>query len=226
MAVRLVPGTDSARDTAYAKTQTGEDGVFVLMAPAPGTYRVRIGDAHVGPALTLASAEAVDEHEYLIRPTAPAPDSSAYHVLHGVELEAALRSGRPLLECEVDKKAAVVPGSLQALYPSDLRYSRGAGSLITQFVIDTTGRLEPPTLRVWRTRDTDEAFVTSARTALVHARYLPALADGRRVRQLATIPMTFTMTGGPAPVTLKTTRCGPIGDDLPAVLVRERPPDR
>ncbi len=209
LTVRLVPDTDSARDPVYATTETASDGVFTMMAPAPGRYRVRIADVHVSAPITLANVDAVDEHEYPVGAARPAADTSMYHVLHGAELDSVLRSRRPLLECQVDKKAAAVPGTLSADFPNRVRSYHETASLLAQFVVDTIGRAERSTLRIWRTADTDEDFIASVQRAVFSARFFPAVADGRQVRQLVQLPMTFTLNRAPEPAAIKAGGCPP-----------------
>lgn len=183
------------------------DGVFALVAPAPGAYRVRIGPARVTPPLTLATAGTVAEHEYAVGPLQQG--------VRGAALDEALRSGRPLLRCEVDVEAASVPDTIRAEYPAQLRSERVRGSVVAQFVIDTAGRWDRTTFRDWRTRDTDEAFVASVRWALDGGRFRPAVVAGRRVPALVAVPFTFAFSGGPEPTSYKVERCGPIEAGLP-----------
>ena len=223
--VRLIPGSDSARDTVFASSETANDGVFTIMAPAPGIYRVRLGDGHVGPAVTLATTDATDAHEYVI---APVPrvvnDTSMYHVLRGAELENVLRSGRPLLACQVEKEAATVPGSIFANYPTELRSRGASGSTIAQFVVDTLGRAEMSTLRIWRTAETDSAFVVAARAALARGRFYPASAGGHLVRQLVKLPMNFYWGNGRHDQKeLRAAGCAPIGGESDVVSAQRQP---
>lgn len=86
------------------------DGVFVLVAPAPGMYRVRIGLTFAGPWMTLASADTVDQHEYVI--ATPAAGDGA---------------------------ASLVPGTFLPEYPDDLRGRRVAGEVVASVTVDTLG---------------------------------------------------------------------------------------
>lgn len=210
LTVRLVATVDSARDTVVASAQTAPDGAFLLEAPKPGTYRVRLGEAHLGPPLTLATADAEDQHEYVLGAVAPPLAASRYHVLHGAALDSALATQTPLLVCQVDTKAAIVPGTVTALFPSDLRGRGRTGSLLAEFVVDTLAHLETATLRISRSPETDEAFVAPVAQGLTKARFTPAATDGRKVRQLMFVPVTFRFGSDPAPALLQGSPCGPI----------------
>lgn len=192
--VLLVPGADSVRDTVYAVAQTAADGVFALAAPAPGTYRVRLGAAHVGPPLALPNADAVDQHEYPI--AVPAADALLRAVLRGVPLDSVIRAGAPFFAFQVEKTAATVPGTLAARYPESMKHGTTTrGEVVAQFVVDTTGRADVGTFRVLRT--TNAAFSDAARAGVSQARFYPAEIAHRRVRQLVQLPFTFTLVGAP-----------------------------
>ncbi|HEY0776570.1 MAG TPA: hypothetical protein VGD56_01265, partial [Gemmatirosa sp.] len=120
LAVHLVAQLDSARDTVVAATQTAPSGAFYLDAPRPGMYRVRLGEAHVGPPLTLATADAEDQHEYVIGAAPPPAVPSRYHVLRGAELDAAVATGTPLLACQVDTPGGLKVMTLLLRFPSEL----------------------------------------------------------------------------------------------------------
>lgn len=189
--VHLVPGPDTARDTVYAAGETAADGVFALMAPAPGTYRVRLAGFYLGPPLTLATADTTDEHEYPIGSMRAPQRVNIHYVLRGAELDSVLRSGWPLLEFQVEKQAAMVPGTLQPRYPATTRERHGR--VVVQFVVDTTGRAELSTFKVLVS--SNPAFSASVRTALASARFYPAELGGRRVRQLVQLPANFELNG-------------------------------
>lgn len=210
LAVRLVATVDSARDTVVARTQTAPDGAFVLEAPKPGTYRVRLGEAHLGPPLTLANVDAEDQHEYVIGAVPPSAAASPYHVLHGAALDSAIATQTPLLACQVETKAAFVPRTMSAEFPHDLRGRRHAASLLAEFVVDTLGHIDLAMVRIARTPDTDEAFVAPVARGLAKARITPAMTDGRTVRQLMFVPVTFRMAPAAPPPLLEGSPCGPI----------------
>jgi hypothetical protein len=51
---------------------------------------------------------------------------------------------------------------------------------VVRFVVDTLGRVEPPSLDI--VQSSHPLFLASVRTALDHLRFLPARFSGRRVR--------------------------------------------
>lgn len=219
LAVRLVAALDSARDTVVATMQTATDGVFAFAAPRPGTYRVWLGEAYLGPRLTLPDVDAEDQHEYVIGAGPPAGTAAQYHVLHGAELDSALRAETPLLACQVEKKAAFVPRTISMQFPTDLRGRGRTGSLLAEFVVDSAGHFEPSTLRISRTQETDEAFLAPVARGLAKARFHAAIADGRNVRQLMVVPVTFRLDTEAPPTMLQGSPCGPVSRDDAVTVV-------
>lgn len=88
---------------------------------------------------------------------------------------------------------AVIPrrDNAQPDYPGALRAAQVEGSVIVQFVVDTTGRVEPGSVQILRT--THAQFGDAVRRWLTRTRYSPAEASGVRVRQLVQQEVGFTL---------------------------------
>jgi TonB family protein len=171
--VRVTPADSAplpADTTALARGRTDGDGVFMLAAPDPGRYRVRVGEGLVGPVLTLAGSDAVAQHEYAVPPA----------------------TARALLASEVQKEAALV-GPLLVRYPAELQARCAEGKVVAQFVVDTAGRAELGTFRVLQSPE--PLFSRAVRDAVRGAAFSPAEVGGRRVRQLTQQPVTFALGG-------------------------------
>ena len=92
---------------------------------------------------------------------------------------------------QVEKPAASLPGSPGPRYPDILRSGGVEGTVLAQFEVDTTGRVNIPSFRVLRS---DHAmFEQALRSALPNLRYLPAEIGGRKVRQLVQQAFTFAL---------------------------------
>jgi hypothetical protein len=167
----------TAPDSVVARAFTARDGAFALAAPAPGRYQVRIGDGVAGPPLALASADSADQHLYPV----------------------ARRDANALLEFQVEKQAAV-NGGIRLTYPPALQSQGVGGRVIAQFVVDTTGRAEMGT---WKLLESShELFAWASYDAVRNARFYPAEAGGRKVRQLVQQTLGFRLErqrGGWAP---------------------------
>ena len=94
-------------------------------------------------------------------------------------------------EFQVEKQAALVPGSAQLRFPSVLQSQNVEGKVTVQFVVDTTGRAEMGSFKVLET--SNELFSASAKDYVRSAKYYPAEVGGRRVRQLVQQPLAFSL---------------------------------
>ncbi len=74
-------------------------------------------------------------------------------------------------------------------YPDLLRTAGAAGQVTAEFVVDSTGRVRPGTLRI--VASTHELFAVSVRRTIPSMRFLPARAQGRAVPQLVRMPFVF-----------------------------------
>ena len=157
-------GAGDVVDSAF----TVKDGAFVLNAPRAGSYRVSISSSFEGPPVLLADAEAVHAREYVIG----IPPTTVFH------------------ESQVDKPVGLKSG-LRTRYPKELQAQRIEGRLVAEFVVDTAGRAEPNTFRaVGAARN---VFVALAQEAILAAEFTPAEFGRRKVRQLARLPMSWSV---------------------------------
>jgi TonB family protein len=76
-------------------------------------------------------------------------------------------------------------------YPDALRRAGVEGSFLVEFVVDSTGRVDPKTLSF--PKAAHPMFLRAVRDALLHSRYFPAELAGMRVRQLVTQQFTFVI---------------------------------
>lgn len=80
------------------------------------------------------------------------------------------------------------------VYPEALFLAGKSGNVTAEFVVDTTGDVAMGTFSA--ISSTDTAFTASVRRALANAVYVPAVLDGRRVRQVVHQPFTFVPEHG------------------------------
>lgn len=104
-----------------------------------------------------------------------------------------LGSGDALSESQVDE--AVVPsrGNPAPRYPDALQASGVSGTVLVQFIVDSTGRVERESVKVLES--TGEAFARSVRDVMPRLRFRPARAGGHAVRQLVQQPFQFRLAG-------------------------------
>ena len=93
-------------------------------------------------------------------------------------------------EFQVEQPARLL-NTVQPSYPAALRQAGVSGSVMAQFVVDTTGLAEVSTFRVLES--TDPLFTAAVRNALPKMRFEPAQVDGHKVRQLMQVPFNFAL---------------------------------
>jgi protein TonB len=108
----------------------------------------------------------------------------------------------------VEESAVRAEGSAAPIYPPELIEKGVEGLVLTNFVIDTTGRADSATIEILQS--THPLFVASVRTAIPGMRFSPAMVQGRRVRQVVEQRFQFRITP-PAPVVpAEHTRASPV----------------
>jgi TonB family protein len=107
-------------------------------------------------------------------PIAPAPINGAY------------------AESAVDR--AIIPrrGNPAPRYPSALQSIGVEGTFMVEFVVDSTGKVDPDHIEF--PREMHRLFVESVRNALLRSRFFPAQIAGRFVSQHAIQEFKFTMS--------------------------------
>jgi TonB family protein len=81
----------------------------------------------------------------------------------------------------------------QLVYPELLRQAGMGGRVTVQAVIDTTGRVEPTSVRILQS--SNPGFEQAARSYVLKALWRPGRSHGRAVRVLVNIPIEFRITG-------------------------------
>jgi TonB family protein len=75
------------------------------------------------------------------------------------------------------------------LYPDSLKANKVAGHVVLEFVVDTLGNVETETIGI--VLSTHPRFAEAARNAVWRAGFVPAVRQGRKVRQLVQLPVHF-----------------------------------
>ena len=92
-------------------------------------------------------------------------------------------------QLEVDSTVSRYPGSAAPAYPIEMLKQGVQGSVMTQYVVDTTGFADTTSLRVLQS--TNEDFATAVRAALPYMRFFPAKVGSKKVRQLVEQQCSF-----------------------------------
>lgn len=111
-----------------------------------------------------------------------------------VDIESLLSANAVFRADQVDRKAALdTVKSAAPAFPPSLYAAGIPGLVIAEFVVDTTGRVETGTLGI--VSSTAPLFTEAVTTALETATYMPAVKNGRSVRQFVHQPFEFSVKG-------------------------------
>lgn len=118
------------------------------------------------------------------------------------------------LSTEVDNPVAYDAASAAPAYPDSLRAAGVEGWVEAEFVVDTTGHVEPGSFVLLES--THGRFTESVRAAMPNMLFRPAQLGGRKIKQLVRIPFVFRITPTAAPASDTTTQAaadttGPVG---------------
>ena len=97
----------------------------------------------------------------------------------------------PYFEFQVEQPVTPAPGSLSPRYPDLARQAGIEGEVLAQFVVDTTGRAEPSSLKILKS--SHDLFIQSVKNALPEMRFVPAEVGGRKVKQLVQEPFSYSL---------------------------------
>jgi len=92
-------------------------------------------------------------------------------------------------QLEVDSTVSRFPGSAAPVYPADMLKQGVQGSVVTQYVVDTTGFADSTSLKIMKS--THEQFADAVRAALPYMRFFPAKVGAKKVRQLVEQEFSF-----------------------------------
>lgn len=95
------------------------------------------------------------------------------------------------LDAAVERAVAAYPDNPSPAYPPSLQSMGFEGDVVVQFVVDTLGRVEMPSVKF--VRSSHELFERAVRDALARARYHPAQIGGVCVRQLVEQRFAFAI---------------------------------
>ena len=108
---------------------------------------------------------------------------------------------------DVEEIAVRSEGSAAPAYPPELLTKGVEGSVLTNFVVDTTGRADTSTIDILE--PAHRLFVESVRTAIPGMRFSAAMVQGRKVRQMVEQRFQFRVTP-PVSAPAEHTRTNPV----------------
>jgi TonB family protein len=151
--------------------------LYLSATSTPGQYQASRGRSECGTILLWSRGR----------------DTEAKAFSEGVrpeQLEELLATLRVHTTAQVDSPAVLDTLSLPAVtYPPSMRASGTNGVVIAEFVVDTSGAVEPENVGI--VSSTDPLFADAVRDALRFATFRPAILRGHPVRQLVRQPFEF-----------------------------------
>ena len=175
------PG-DRAEIEAFVRTLARHDRVAFEVRP----YQ----KAPMAMVFRLAGIAQVTQELWAVCP--PSVDGGARKDLALIDLNAAKDiepdAGQVYMESVVEERPQVLSGP-QLQYPDLLRQAAIQGQVLVQAIIDTTGRAEPPSVKI--IQSPNPGFDQSAKNYVLRALFRPARVHGRAVRVLINLPIDF-----------------------------------
>jgi len=173
--------TDSARASALANAAVANDSAVFRDSSAGAQLFVL---HRLGTGLTLAyRLDASQPHEVVSLTFTPRESERLLSALHG-------RRDAPDTT-SMERDARTLQSTRSPRYPKALRSAHVEGVVIAEFVVDTTGRVDPRSVHI--VQSTDTAFSTAVVQAVLAGQYAPATIAGQKVRQRVHQPFTFTI---------------------------------
>src|SRR5207247_603368 len=102
----------------------------------------------------------------------------------------AARPDAPATEAVVEEKPALLSGPPQ-LYPDLLRQAAIQGRVVLRAIIDTTGRVEPTSLKI--VQSPSPGFDEPTKQWALKALFRPARLHGRAVRSYVNLPFDYSL---------------------------------
>ena len=163
---------------ALLETPSNLERRITAMRTAPGLSRLNALFLIVAASGAFAIACAVDRPE---SPLAPPSSQATLSPPTSDLLPKRLDPSQPFFEFQVEK-SATPSGPQNVKYPAAFKTADASGSVIAQYVVARTGRVDMKTFKVLT--ETDPRLSAAVKTALPTWQYEPATVGGRKVSQL------------------------------------------
>jgi hypothetical protein len=176
--VALVDSTDHV----LAWSSTGADGAFRFDSAASGAHHLRFNAWHHTPINAPL-------------PSSPSADGAATHYRLAFELGelVKLKYWPDTTDSPPGRFIQVPPGALA--YPPELRKKHIEGNVLTRYVLDAKGFVDPTSIRI--IQSDDPAFAASVDSFLRQVQLTPAYRGGKPVCALIMVaPYHFNIQGG------------------------------
>jgi len=188
-------GVIAAAGYTAAKAVEDVGAAISTEAPSNAATGTSVAQASGNDETTIASvvnalSDAADTDSSAMVPITGTTDEEKL-IGDGTGAEPVRQVDQPYLDSEVEKPVVMAPGARGPPYPDMLRTAGIEGTVLAQFVVDTTGRAEMSTFKVLKSDN--DLFSNAVKNALQRMRFLPAEVGGRKVKQLVEQPFQFSL---------------------------------
>jgi TonB family protein len=198
-------GTAAPEDAKWARSKdhttvfAPEPHKFLMQLVANPDLSVEVHPSGAPPKVITIDARGLDRHMPRLDAACPprteniaaAPETVMIDL--GAGYIQRVSKNQVFLETRIDQHPEFV-SSPPLLYPSAMRQAHIEGRVVIRAIIDTTGRIEPASVKIVETPN--PGFDQSVRFFVLHAFYRPARVHGRAVRVLVNIPIDFKIPPG------------------------------
>ena len=194
-AVAFVAILASGASPASISRQVAEGIVFLAPLPSPAAgptaaaERLQYVDLGSAVAAMVAANPELHVGSTLAERTQQPGDSIVAPLLESVASIFERPADSVYFAEQVDSPAAYDERSAAPAYPDSLQRAGIEGSVMAQFVVDTTGRVEMESVRLLES--TNRRFTESVLAALPRMLFRPAVLNGRKARQMVEVPFKF-----------------------------------
>ena len=176
--VRLLQMVDTGL-VALDETTTDAKGQFTVVAPSAGSYLLSFGRAR--PRVHRVPIE-------IAAGVTPAPKDFPLPIQRESDT-------RPYVDVDVDSASIVPAGGRGPAFPSEQRLAGARGSVFAMFVVDTTGRLEKNSMRLFAGTHAD--FVRSVEQWLTVGTFRVSHVGRVPVRRQVCLAVAFQVDTNP-----------------------------
>lgn len=123
----------------------------------------------------------------------PAPDAAIAPRAADPTTAGPIAAPGVLFDFQVERPASADPSNMPPRYPAALRSAGIQGGVTARFVVDTNGRVDTTTIEI--VRSDHEGFTAAVREGLPQLRFFPARVAEHPVKQMVTMPFSFSLVG-------------------------------
>ena len=198
-------GTAASEDAKWARSKdhtavfAPDPHKFLLQLVANPDLSIEVHPSGAPPKVITFDARGLDRHMPRLDAACPprnatiaaAPDTVTID-LGGGNIQRVSRN-QVILETVVQQRPELV-SSPPLLYPPAMRQARIEGRVVIRAIIDTTGRIEPASVKIVQTPN--PGFDQAVHFYVLHVIFRPGRVHGRAVRVLVNIPIDFKIPPG------------------------------